>query len=1845
MPHTARRVAAIALTMSLVPLAAPAVGPAGPAAASVLPRCGDAGTPAVVALHDPHFYVDSASTARLMSAYAGYRVEAGPSARSRLWLQLSGFTGGVVGLAAGQPAHTALPALPGGGSAARYLLLTATGTTTVPQGHTVTLYDGAPASGTPLCSRAFTYTDVVDTIKALANKVQSVTTSTPAATARLGDVVTVSVQGDTGTLGAGPPNDPGVLAYTPNALAGFPAGAWRLERTELLISPDGVAPPVTYVDRLYLTGAGGPARPYTARYVFRATGPSESAAPLKPIQYIASGTQVKHTDIGGTALGALPAVSATAPVTLGKEVTAPAGAILPAGGGVASYTLTLTNAADTAGLVDWVSDTLPADAAYQPGTMRIAGRAAADPDVDGRTLIVQGPIGVPAGGSTTMSYSVLLGPTTGARANSAVAHFGTVVLDRSADVTASAPAGAEVTVLGAGGLSLPDASVSTTAGNPVTVTPLDGVTAPSGLPLRITSLGTPAGGGAAVLGADGTVTYNPAPGASGTVTFTYSATDGHSTGGATVTVAVRPVAAADLYSTGKSATLTASTGVLANDACTGCTVSTTPVAGPRLNGAVSGTLTLSGDGTFTYVPASNATGTVTFTYRATDAAGRGTDGDVTINVADLAPDYATTAYQTAINPLPLQANDPGCSNACRPQAGGAPALGTVVYPTGGGSVVTYTPNAGTWGLDTFSYGVTGNSGGVTTPVTILIAPPPVARQTTYGTEVGAAPPSGGSCGRCVYAPGTAPAHGTVTVDPDTGASTYRPAAGYAGADAYTYQVRDPVTGLRVTGTVSVTVGPRAVDDTAAVLLGDSVTGDAAGNDACPATCTRTLVTGPPSGTLTLHPDGTYTYTPGGDIGTFTATYRIASSVSGPVTADGTITLTVRGAVDDTATTAPGQAVTVDVRANDPCTGCALTAVGAPPSGTAGISGGAVVFTPVAGFTGRARVPYTLTRGGATTTATVVVTVTPRAVDDAVTTVAGTPVEVLPLANDLCAGCTLAITGPPATGTATVDGDVVTYTPAGAGTVTVGYVLTDPSGATATGTVTVRVAAAPDVRPDGATTTGAAPVVTNVLDNDDCTGCTITITTDPGYGTATVDVRGRAVYTAAPGFSGVDTYRYTASDPGTGAYATATVTVTVAPQARDDDAVTRVGVPVDVDVLTDDACTNCTLGTSVTAGPVTVGSGGGTVTVTPAAGWTGIATVTYTATDPVTALSSTATLTVEVDDARPDSATAAPGASVTGLDVLANDHCPGCAVTAVGTASSGTASFQGGTVGWAPPAGFAGVATFGYTASGGAHTVSSTVRILVPPAAAVIAVPAGRAGTVTPVPPADCPACVLTALTSPDHGDVDEASGGFTYTPMPGYTGTDAFEYRLTDRVSKRTVTATATLDVAVRAAAPGLTVTAEAAPGPVTPVPGVSHTWGWTVTNSGDQVLRSITAVANDGGAVSCPATTLTVGAGMRCTAARVFTQAQRDAGEARVRLTVTGTPDAGSAVTDDDEAVVVLAGDTPPAPSASPSAPASPLPSVSASAVPSPAPSPSVGPSPDVSPSPSPSASPTASPTASPSASPSPSPSAPPSASPTVSPSPADGPPPVGDALVTGVIWFDRNQDGDRDDGEWPLPGVPVQLREAPSVAAALAAVSTITAAPPVRSVTTGPDGGYRFGSLPGGAYRVTAVVDAAGFAYTSDSDGRADWTVTVRTGESGAAVAEFAGIGRGSVNGTIYNSGTGDPIGGAAVTCRWAGLDDTLRTTDDVLMAVGAAGSGRFALSRLPFGTYECGGRDPRTGATSAVTQVSVMSTERRYVPLPVSGSRPLPVTGDRVGTLVAAGLLLLLAGAAVTRVGRRH
>src|SRR5439155_1150246 len=160
--------------------------------------------------------------------------------------------------------------------------------------------------------------------------------------------------------------------------------------------------------------------------------------------------------------------------------------------------------------------------------------------------------------------------------------------------------------------------------------------------------------GTLTLNGDGSFTYMPALNFNGIDSFTYKASDGQAQSGvATVTITVTPVNDApvaandDSYTTPEDTELTVSgPRVLANDSDLNGTVLTFTT----LIQSTHGTLTLNGDGSFTYMPALNFNGIDSFTYKASDGQAQSDVATVTITV-------------TPVNDAPVAANDDSYTTA------------------------------------------------------------------------------------------------------------------------------------------------------------------------------------------------------------------------------------------------------------------------------------------------------------------------------------------------------------------------------------------------------------------------------------------------------------------------------------------------------------------------------------------------------------------------------------------------------------------------------------------------------------------------------------------------------------------------------------------------------------------------------------------------------------------------------------------------------------------------------------------------------------------------------------------------------------------------------------------------------------------------------------------------------------------------------------------------------------------------------------------------------------------------------------------------------------------------------
>uniref|UniRef100_UPI0038928519 Ig-like domain-containing protein n=1 Tax=Pseudooceanicola sp. MF1-13 TaxID=3379095 RepID=UPI0038928519 len=315
-------------------------------------------------------------------------------------------------------------------------------------------------------------------------------------------------------------------------------------------------------------------------------------------------------------------------------------------------------------------------------------------------------------------------------------------------------------------------------------------------------------------------------------------------------------------------------------------------------------------------------------------------------------------------------------------------------------------------------------------------------------------------------------------------------------------------------------------------------------------------------------------------GTETLTYTITDTDGNTDTSTITVNVTPVNdapvANDDMDDTDVGTMVTIDVLGNDTDVDDAkadLTVTiepGQEPSnGTATVlPNGQIEYTPDAGFVGTETFSYTLTDDdGASDTATVTVKVDnngggnqpPVAVDDPAETDEDTLVNIDPLGNDSDPdNDPLTFKGTPVSkegGNITVKPDgTIDYTPPADffGTDEITYTVQDPSGATDTGTVTVKVNPVNDdpiANDDMDDTDVAQPVTIDVLANDtdvDDVPADLTVSIEPGQeptnGTAVV-VNNQVVYTPNPTFVGTETFSYTLTDD-EGGSDTATITVKV-----------------------------------------------------------------------------------------------------------------------------------------------------------------------------------------------------------------------------------------------------------------------------------------------------------------------------------------------------------------------------------------------------------------------------------------------------------------------------------------------------------------------------------------------------------------------------------------------------------------------------------------------------------------------------------------------------------------------------
>ncbi|RZA16244.1 MAG: hypothetical protein EOP93_15515, partial [Lysobacteraceae bacterium] len=416
-----------------------------------------------------------------------------------------------------------------------------------------------------------------------------------------------------------------------------------------------------------------------------------------------------------------------------------------------------------------------------------------------------------------------------------------------------------------------------------------------------------------------------------------------------------------------------------------------------VDGSVAGTAVANGSSSWSMGSAPLGQGTHNVKARATDAVGNtSTDSATNTFVVALAPVAADSSgvavgYDSSGTAIDLSSSITGVHTSIA--IGTAPAHGTVSIAS---DVITYTPTAGYYGADSFTYTATGPGGtsnAATVGLTVATPAAPVAANRSgvavaYNSAGTAIDLSSSITGvHASIAVGTAPAHGTVSVAGDV--VTYTPTAGYFGADSFTYTATGPG-GTSNVATVGLMVATPAAPVAAnrsgiAVAYNSSGTAIDLSSSITGVHASIAIGTAPAHGTVSIAGD-VITYTPtagyfGADSFTYTATGP------GGTSNVATVGLTVATPAAPVAANRSGIAVAYNssgtaIDLSSSITGVhASIAIGtAPAHGTVSVAGDVVTYTPTAGHYGADSFSYTATGpGGTSTPATVSLTVaTPAA---------------------------------------------------------------------------------------------------------------------------------------------------------------------------------------------------------------------------------------------------------------------------------------------------------------------------------------------------------------------------------------------------------------------------------------------------------------------------------------------------------------------------------------------------------------------------------------------------------------------------------------------------------------------------------------------------------------------------------------------------------------------------------------------------------------------------------------------------------------------------------------------------
>jgi VCBS repeat-containing protein len=792
-----------------------------------------------------------------------------------------------------------------------------------------------------------------------------------------------------------------------------------------------------------------------------------------------------------------------------------------------------------------------------------------------------------------------------------------------------------------------------------------------------------------------TVTYTPNPDFNGDDSFSYTISDGVLDSGiGTITITVTPVNDPPITSPESftNVTVIEDNPTIIDIISNVTDPEGGPLTICNVTQPSNGTVVVNTNGTVTYTPDPDYNGPDSFDFTVCDNDGGSTTGTVTVivygvNDAPVAVDMddITTDEDTPVE-IVLQVTDPDVGDTLSYAIVSFPMHGDLSDVSENGTV-TYSPEANYHGTDSFAFKA--NDGTIDSnnaTATIIINPVNDAPTIVDGSLGNIEVDEDGSTDIDIIsnvndADGdllsvtdiSQPSHGTVTDNGD-GTVTYTPDADYNGPDSFEFTVEDG-NGGTTTGTASITVN--SVNDTPVAndipssqvdedssaeiqLQAEDIDGDS---------LAFSIVQPPAHGTL--EQDGSImTYTPFTNYnGADSFTYQAGDGTSSSNIASVSISVNAVNddpvANDDQYNIGEDDVVQLQVLQDDSdIDGDSLTieAVSEPEHGTVQIIGGGdrIEYAPGLDVVEPDSFEYTITDGnGGFATATVTIMIdalndAPVADNLSVETDEDIALELAMSAADPDAGSSLVFSIISQTlhgslGGLSEDDGTVTYTPEANyhGTDSFTFQVTD--GIEQSNIATVEITINP-VNDEPIATNDlfatledvvlSANVLTNDIDIDGDSLGTTPVTTLTAHGTVTVDGAGDFTYTPEANYYGTDSFQYEMLD-GNGGIATATVTITIgsvndAPMAVDDVGFTTLEAPVLIHVLDNDTdidSISLYVGSvgSASHGTVTITNNGQGVIYTPANGFTGTDSFTYSVSDG--SQSDTATVSVEVYDAK------------------------------------------------------------------------------------------------------------------------------------------------------------------------------------------------------------------------------------------------------------------------------------------------------------------------------------------------------------------------------------------------------------------------------------------------------------------------------------------------------------------------------------------------------------------------------------------------------------------------------------